>query len=67
MAKRLAAEGYSVLVPNPFYRVSKAPTTDPNGFDFKNEKDMAKLKSLMGSVTAAGAADPAATSGSKPG
>src|SRR5215475_5907011 len=25
MAKRLAAEGYSVLVPNPFYRVSKAP------------------------------------------
>jgi len=25
MAKRLAAAGYSVLVPNPFYRVSKAP------------------------------------------
>ena len=25
MAKRLAAEGYSVLVPNPFYRVAKAP------------------------------------------
>src|SRR5215475_13347251 len=25
MAKRLAAEGYSVLVPNPFYRVSKSP------------------------------------------
>src|SRR5215470_11255098 len=24
-AKRLAAEGYSVLVPNPFYRVAKAP------------------------------------------
>jgi len=57
MAKRLAAEGYSVLVPNPFYRVSKAPTIDPNHFDFKNEKDMAKLKSLMGSVTAAGAAE----------
>src|SRR5436190_2120769 len=25
MARRLAAEGYSVLVPNPFYRVAKAP------------------------------------------
>ena len=25
IGKRLAAEGYSVLVPNPFYRVSKAP------------------------------------------
>ena len=25
MAKRLAAEGYSVLVPNPFYRMAKAP------------------------------------------
>ena len=28
MGKRLAAEGYSVLVPNPFYRVAKAPFTD---------------------------------------
>ena len=25
MAKRLAADGYSVLVPNPFYRTAKAP------------------------------------------
>jgi carboxymethylenebutenolidase len=25
MARRLAAQGYSVLVPNPFYRVGKAP------------------------------------------
>ena len=25
MARRLAADGYSVLVPNPFYRVAKAP------------------------------------------
>jgi carboxymethylenebutenolidase len=57
MARRLAAEGYSVLVPNPFYRVSKAPTTDPTGFDFKNEAQMTKLKSLMGSVNAAGAAE----------
>src|ERR1700719_334207 len=25
MARRLAAAGYSVLVPNPFYRLAKAP------------------------------------------
>ena len=25
IGKRIAAEGYSVLVPNPFYRVSKSP------------------------------------------
>src|SRR4029453_11758725 len=32
IAKRLAAEGYSVLVPNPFYRVSKRrqSQTPPN-------------------------------------
>jgi carboxymethylenebutenolidase len=28
MGKRLAESGYSVLVPNPFYRVKKAPTAD---------------------------------------
>ena len=32
MGKRLAAEGYSVLVPNPFYRVSKAPFSDASTF-----------------------------------
>src|SRR5438552_8760453 len=30
MAKRLAESGYSVLVPNPFYRVQKSPTA-PKG------------------------------------
>jgi carboxymethylenebutenolidase len=29
MAKRLAAEGYAVLVVNPFYRDAKAPVIDP--------------------------------------
>jgi len=57
MAKRLAGEGYSVLVPNPFYRVGKAPFTDASGFDFKNEAEMTKLKALMGSVTASGNAE----------
>jgi carboxymethylenebutenolidase len=57
IGKRIAAEGYSVLVPNPFYRVSKAPFTDASGFNFQNPADMAKLRPLMGSVTAAGAAE----------
>jgi carboxymethylenebutenolidase len=54
MAKRIAAEGYSVLVPNPFYRVSKAPFTDASTFSFQNPTDMEKLRPLMASATAAG-------------
>ena len=58
MAKRLAAEGYAVLVPNPFYRVSKAPqfTTAAN-LDFKNPDTITKIMPLMSSVQAAGAAE----------
>src|ERR1035438_5438998 len=38
IARRIASEGdgYSVLVPNPFYRVSKAPFTDASTFNFQN-------------------------------
>src|SRR5437868_14148598 len=54
MAKRIAAEGYSVLVPNPFYRISKAPFTDASNFNFQNPADMAKLTPLMASVNAPG-------------
>ena len=61
IAKRLAAEGYSVLVPNPFYRVSKAPFTDASKFNFQNPDDMAKLKPLMASVNAPGNAEKDAT------
>jgi len=57
MAKRLAGEGYSVLVPNPFYRVAKAPFTDASKFDFRNADDMAKLRPLMASVNAPGNAE----------
>ncbi len=57
IAKRIAAEGYSVLVPNPFYRVAKAPFSDASTFNFQNPADMAKLKPLMASVTAAGNAE----------
>src|SRR5882672_5208455 len=53
IGKRLAAEGYSVLVPNPFYRSAKAPVFgDVSSFDFKSEADMAKLRPLMASVNA---------------
>src|SRR5712691_5824953 len=54
IGKRLAAEGYSVLVPNPFYRVEKAPFTDASKFNFQNADDMAKLRPLMASVNASG-------------
>jgi carboxymethylenebutenolidase len=55
IAKRLAAEGYSVLVPNPFYRLAKAPVIqDPSSFSFQNPADMAKLQPLMASATAPG-------------
>ena len=58
MAKRLAANGYSVLVPNPFYRVQRAPVFDDiASFDFQNQEDRARLGPLMGSITAADAAE----------
>src|SRR5882672_6015922 len=62
IGKRIAAEGYSVLVPNPFYRVAKAPVfDDPSKFNFANQADMAKLQPLMGSINAPGAAERDAT------
>jgi len=58
IGKRIAAEGYSVLVPNPFYRLAKAPVIqDPSSFSFQNPADMAKLQPLMASINAAGAAE----------
>jgi carboxymethylenebutenolidase len=51
MARRLAAEGYAVLVPNPFYRVRKAPVfPDAAGFDFHNPSERAKLQPLRESL-----------------
>lgn len=58
MARRLAAQGYSVLVPNPFYRVAKAPVFETAAtFNFADPADRAKLTPLMGSVNAPGAAE----------
>ncbi len=59
MGKRLAAEGYAVLVPNPFYRASKAPVPGLNTatFSFQNKEDMTKLRGLMAGIGAADAAE----------
>jgi carboxymethylenebutenolidase len=58
IGKRIAAEGYAVLVPNPFYRVAKAPVFEnASNFNFQNQADRAKLTPLMGSIQAAGAAE----------
>jgi carboxymethylenebutenolidase len=50
MGKRLAAEGYTVLVPNPFYRQAKSPVFRPD-FSFNNAEDRAKLFPMMGALT----------------
>jgi carboxymethylenebutenolidase len=58
IGKRIAAEGYSVLVPNPFYRVAKAPVFDNvSTFSFTNPADRNKLTPLMGSINAPGNAE----------
>jgi carboxymethylenebutenolidase len=58
MGKRLAALGYSVLVPNPFYLTSKAPQfTDVPSFSFANEADRAKLGPLTSPLNQPGAAE----------
>jgi carboxymethylenebutenolidase len=60
MAKRLAAEGYSVLVPNPFYRKAKAPIVeDPSKFNFQT--DMAKIQPITSSIQEPGAIERDAT------
>ena len=52
MGKRLAAQGYVVLVPNPFYRTRKAPVFEADlKFDFANPADRAKLPPLTGPLT----------------
>jgi carboxymethylenebutenolidase len=50
MGRRLAAQGYTVLVPNPFYRTRRAPVvTGP--IDFNKPEDQAKLMSLKNTLT----------------
>ena len=50
MGRRLAAEGYTVLVPNPFYRTKRAPiVTGP--FDFNDPKQVKPLLDLKATLT----------------
>ena len=51
MGQRLAAEGYVVLVPNPFYRNAKAPVVDGT-FDFSKPEDRAKVMPMAAALTA---------------
>jgi carboxymethylenebutenolidase len=52
MGRRLAAEGYTVIVPNPFYRTRKAPVLS-GPFDFSKPDDRAKLVGLMAPLNTA--------------
>ncbi len=51
MGKRLAAQGYVVLVPNPFYRNARAPVVD-GSFDFNKPEDRAKVMPMAQALTA---------------
>jgi len=51
MGQRLAAEGYVVLVPNPFYRNAKAPVVD-GSFDFSKPEDRNKVMPMAQALTA---------------
>jgi carboxymethylenebutenolidase len=53
MGKRLAAEGYVVLVPNPFYRTKRAPIVT-GSFDFGDPKQRDSVMSLRATLTDAG-------------
>ena len=57
IGRRIAAEGYSALVVNPYYRLTRDPKFDAPNFSFQNQEDRAKLTPLMGSINAAGAAE----------
>jgi carboxymethylenebutenolidase len=50
MGRRLAAQGYTVLVPNPFYRSQRAPVVT-GSFDFNKPDDRASLMALRDKLT----------------
>ena len=58
IGRRLAGEGYAVLVPNPYYRVARAPVYETAAnIDFRDPVTMQKLGPLRESVNAAGRAE----------
>lgn len=50
MGKRLAAQGYVVLVPNPYYRMKKAPVVE-GAFDFNNKDQMNGIMAFRNGLT----------------
>jgi carboxymethylenebutenolidase len=62
MGRRLAARGYSVLVPNPFYRSAKAPVlSDVSSFNFQDPSSRAKTQLWTGPINVPGAIEMDAT------
>ncbi|MGH8143680.1 MAG: dienelactone hydrolase family protein [Steroidobacteraceae bacterium] len=60
LGRRLAGNGYSVLVPNPFYRTSKSPIFTESAissFNFRDPAARAKMQQIVGPVSAPGAFD----------
>jgi len=56
MGRRLAAQGYVVLVPNPFYRGGRAPGVT-EGLDFSKAEDRPKFMKLAGGISGPGAVE----------
>jgi carboxymethylenebutenolidase len=56
MGRRLAAQGYTVLVPNPFYRTARAPViVDASSFNFDDPAQRAKAEQWTQSIRVPGA------------
>ena len=56
LGRRLAAEGYSVLVPNPFYRTAKSPVIDDaSTVNFSDPAFRSKTAAWTGPINVAGA------------
>jgi carboxymethylenebutenolidase len=56
IGRRLAAQGYAVLVPNPFYRTVRAPVVlDASSFDFDNPAQRNKAMQWSASTQVPGA------------
>jgi carboxymethylenebutenolidase len=50
MGRRLAAQGYVVLVPNPYYRTRKAPVVQ-GAFDFNNKDQMNQIMAFRNALS----------------
>ncbi|MGH8199461.1 MAG: dienelactone hydrolase family protein [Steroidobacteraceae bacterium] len=56
MGRRLATQGYAVLVPNPFYRTARSPViVDASSFNFDDPMERAKAEQWTASLRVPGA------------